>query len=196
MAQIAARWTGAGPALVLLLWLLTLGLGQGNAWATSQDSAKIVTQPGQVRLLTDQEYFPVLERLIGQAERSVDLVMFLFKVTESSKNRAGILVDALIAARKRGVMVTVLLEKSDYDPPLNRENQRVAAQLKKQGVAVRFDSDRTTTHAKAVVIDRRYCLVGSHNFTSSALSRNHEASLLVDNQALASQLVDYMREIP
>lgn len=157
--------------------------------------SKIITQPGQVRLLTDRDYFPVLERMIGQAERSIDLVMFLFKVTDSSKNRAAALVEDLIRARKRGIMVTVLLEKSGYDPDINRANQRVAARLKKQGVTVRFDSEKATTHAKAVVIDRRYSLIGSHNFTGSALSNNHEASLLVDNQALASQLVDYMRGI-
>lgn len=160
-----------------------------------ESASKIITQPGQVRLLTDQDYFPVLERMIGSAERSIDLVMFLFKITDSSKNRAAAVVNDLIKARRRGVMVTVLLEKSGYDPDINRANQRVAARLKKQGVSVRFDSEKKTTHAKAVVIDRRFCLIGSHNFTGSALKNNHEASLLVDNQALASQLVDYMRGI-
>lgn len=162
---------------------------------TREAESKIVTQPGQVRLLTDRDYFPVLERMIGQAELSIDMVMFLFKITDSSKNRAALLVEDLIKARKRGVMVTVLLEKSGYDPDINRANQRVAARLKRQGVNVRFDSEKATTHAKAVVIDRRYTLIGSHNFTGSALSKNHEASLLVDNQALASQLVNYMRGI-
>ena len=152
----------------------------------------IVTQTGEIRLLTDQEYYPTLEGLIAQATSSIDLVMFLFKTTEAEKNRAAALVKALVRARQRGVMVTVLLERSGYDPELNRENERVGARLKKGGVTVRFDSKKTTTHAKAVVIDRRYALIGSHNFTGSALSYNHEASLLVDSQALASQLLEYM----
>lgn len=165
------------------------------AGGSREPGQKILTQPGQVRLLTDRDYFPVLERMIAQAERSIDLVMFVFKITDSSNNRAAALIEDLIKARKRGVMVTVLLENSGYDSDINSANKRVAARLKKQGVTVRFDSEKVTTHAKAVVIDRRYTLIGSHNFTSSALSKNHEASLLVDNQALASQLVDYMRGI-
>lgn len=155
----------------------------------------IVTQPGEVRLLTDQAYYPTLQSLIGHATGSVDLAMFLFKTTDAAKNRAAGLVQDLIAARKRGITVNVLLERSGYDPKLNQENQKVAAHLKKQGISVRFDSEKTTTHTKIVVIDRRYCLVGSHNFTGSALTYNHEASLLVDNPALATELLEYMRGI-
>lgn len=155
----------------------------------------ISTQTGEIRLLTDQDYFPTLQGLMAHATSSIDLVMFLFKTTDSGQNRAAALSRDLITARKRGVMVTVLLERSGYDPKLNRENERVGARLKKQGVEVRFDSKETTTHAKIVVIDHRYSLVGSHNFTASALSYNHEASLLVDSRALADELLAYMKGI-
>ncbi|MDD5759632.1 MAG: phospholipase D-like domain-containing protein [Desulfobulbaceae bacterium] len=156
---------------------------------------EIKTQPGEVRLLKDQDYYPVLQSLIGRAVFSIDLSIFLFKTTNSAHNRANELVEELIAARKRGVIINILFEKSGYDPKINKENQKVAERLQKHGVRVRFDSEKTTTHTKIVVIDRRYSLVGSHNFTGSALSHNHEASLLVDNQSLANQLLEYMRDI-
>lgn len=183
---------------------LTLSGGSTFSAGTPEPSAAglvaaplptITTQPGEVRLLTDQEYYPTLQSMIGRAAASIDVTMFLFKTTAAARNRAAALVQDLIAARKRGVIVNVLLEKSGYDPKLNSENQKVAAYLKKQGVNVRFDSEKTTTHAKIVVIDRRYSLVGSHNFTASALAYNHEATLLVDNQSLANELRDYMRGI-
>jgi len=164
--------------------------------STLRAEAAIVTQPGEVRLLTDRDYYPALETMIGQAASRIDLAMFLFKTTDSVGNRAAGLLRALIAARGRGVSVSVLLEKSNYDQKLNQENQRVAARLQKAGIRVRFDSEQTTTHTKVVVIDRRYSLVGSHNFTASAMSHNHEASLLVDNQALANQLLEYISNIP
>jgi competence ComEA-like helix-hairpin-helix protein len=152
----------------------------------------IVTRPGDIRLLTDQEYYPVLQSVIAHATASIDVVMFVFKTTAAAKNRAAALAQDLIQARKRGVAVTVLLERSGYDHELNRENQRLGARLEKGGISVRFDSSKITTHAKVVVVDRRYSLVGSHNFTSSALSANHEVSLLVDNQSLAAELLSYM----
>ena len=55
-----------------------------------------------------------------------------------------------------------------------------------------FESPKTTTHNKMVVIDRRYAIVGSHNFTQSALKYNHELSLLVDDRELAGKLITYM----
>ncbi len=173
----------------------TLSAVQSNAVTEGKSLSTVSTQPGEVRLLTDQDYYPTLQTMINQAKVSIDLAMFLFKTTDSAKNRAAALAQDLIAARKRGVMVNLLLEKSDYDPKLNRENERVAARLKKEGIRVRFDSKKITTHTKIVVIDRRFSLVGSHNFTGSALSYNHEVSLLVDNQALANALLEYMAGI-
>ena len=155
----------------------------------------IGVQPGEVRLLTDRAYFPALHSLIEHAYGDIEVVMFLFKTTASPRNQANLLAEDLIAARARGVTVSVLLEKSDYDQELNRENTRVGARLAQAGIHVRFDSPNTTTHAKAVVIDHRYCLVGSHNFTGAALEYNHEASLLVDSPSLAGQLLDYMANI-
>lgn len=155
----------------------------------------IVTRPGEIRLLTDGDYYPTLQGLIAQATSRIDLAMFLFKTTKSAKNRASALVRELIQASKRGVAVTVLLEKSGYDPELSRENEKVGARLQKGGIRVRFDSPKVTTHAKVVVVDRRYSLIGSHNFTSSALSANHEVSLLVDNRELAGELLRYMEGV-
>ncbi|MBU4177899.1 MAG: phospholipase, partial [Proteobacteria bacterium] len=49
--------------------------------------------------------------------------------------------------------------------------------------------------AKLAVIDRRYCLVGSHNLTQSALKHNHELSLLLDNPQLAEEILAYLETI-
>jgi phosphatidylserine/phosphatidylglycerophosphate/cardiolipin synthase-like enzyme len=57
------------------------------------------------------------------------------------------------------------------------------------------DSEKKTTHAKIVVIDRRFSFVGSHNLTHSALVINNEFSLLVDSRPLAEELLKYMRGI-
>ena len=88
-----------------------------------------------------------------------------------------------------------ILEYSGHDHTLNRANQKTAELLKKGGVAVFFDSPNRTSHAKLAVIDRRYCLVGSHNLTQSALKHNHELSLLIDNPQLAEEILAYLETI-
>ncbi len=163
--------------------------------ASSQTTSKISTHPGQIIPLPDKAYYKTLRSFIAHATKKIDISMFIFKTTKSPKNKAVILSQDLIHARQRGVKVNLLLENSGYDPGINKINRRVARLLKKNKIKVRFESKNTTTHTKIVVIDTRFCFVGSHNFTHSALSRNHEFSLLVDSKKLAKELINYIKSI-
>ncbi len=143
-------------------------------------------------MLPDTLYYDALVDYIGKADISIDMAMFIFKTTASRNNKPRLLVNELIKARKRGVQVRLILEKSSYEDSINEENEKVAEKLQKNGVTVLFDSIKTTTHTKLIVIDRRYSFVGSHNLTHSALAYNHELSLLIDNRKLADQLTGYI----
>ena len=172
-------------------------LAAGTASAASQPPrTKGSGQTGAVRALADAAYYDTLTALINNATQRIDLAMFLFKTTPASDNRPAGLVRGLVAARQRGVAVRVILEYSSHDQTLNQANQETAQALRKGGVAVFFDSPGRTSHAKLAVIDRRYCLVGSHNLTQSALKHNHEFSLLLDNPPLAEEILAYMETIP
>ncbi len=157
--------------------------------------ARVNTYPGQVVMLADRAYYDTLRAFINHAHRDIYISMFLFKITKSPRNRAAIILNDLIKARKRHVIVKVLLEKSGYDKDINKDNQRTARRLRKNGIKVRFDTPNTTTHTKIVIIDHRFSFVGSHNFTHSALARNHELSILIDNRQLAGQIINYIKSI-
>ncbi len=167
----------------------------GEAAASLAVRRMVVTRPGQVQLLCDQDYYPMLLNFLQNAGRRVRVAMFVFRATEAAGNRPAVVVDELIAAAGRGVEVTVLLERSAYEEDLNREHQRLADILRQGGVEVRFGPERTTTHAKVVLVDDRFVLLGSHNLTHSALRFNHECSLLVDSRELAAQLTSYLKDI-
>ena len=156
---------------------------------------KIITQPGQIRILPDKEYYDTLTSLIQHARHRIDLAMFVFKTTKSPKNRPALLVNELIRARAKRVEVNVVLEKSGYADNINKENEKVAKKLRKKGIKVRLDDPKTTSHVKMVVVDNRYCLVGSHNLTHSALAFNNEFSLLIDSTVLAGEMLRYMNTI-
>jgi competence ComEA-like helix-hairpin-helix protein len=158
--------------------------------AGNPGSAK--TAPGDLAVLADADYFPVLLDKIRGAVAHIDLTMFVFKTGKSPRNRPGMVAAALISAAERGVVVRVFLEKSGYDDTLNNTNEQTGRQLAGHGIEVIFDSPNTTTHSKLVVIDGRYSFVGSHNLTHAALKNNHEVSLLVDDRSLARKLSAYM----
>ncbi|MCK5405764.1 MAG: helix-hairpin-helix domain-containing protein [Desulfobulbaceae bacterium] len=167
----------------------------GRSHTSFKTSMRVGTRPGEIIMLPDREYYSTLVHYIENAKNRIDMAMFLFKTTKSPKNKAAKIVQALIAAGKRGVQVRVLLEKSDYNDSINKENRQVAGKLRRNGIQVFFDSQKTTTHTKLVVIDERYSFAGSHNMTHSALAYNHEFSLLIDNRELARKLLGYMEGI-
>jgi phosphatidylserine/phosphatidylglycerophosphate/cardiolipin synthase-like enzyme len=144
------------------------------------------------QLLADEAYYPALLGQIRAARKSIDLVTYLWKISAAINSKPGELVRALGEARRRGVIVRVILENSGYDEELNRANREAAAQLQQEGITATFDAAAVTTHAKMVVIDHRFCLIGSHNLTQSALEKNHEISVMMDNPRLAGELGTYM----
>jgi len=144
------------------------------------------------RLLADADYFPALLTGIQGARQSIDLAMYLWKSAKSLKNKPGQLIRALGNAHRRGVRVRVLLEDSGYDRKINRINRETALLLEQEGIKVLFDSRTVTTHAKLAIIDGHLTFLGSHNLTQSALGRNHELSILLDDPDLATRLAAYL----
>ncbi|RMF78261.1 MAG: phospholipase, partial [Nitrospirae bacterium] len=135
----------------------------------------------EATLLLDTAYEPAVEAAIDGAQREVVVGMYLFKADGPPTSRPRALVRHLREAVRRGVRVRVVLE-TDGRPgqEVARLNHATAVQLRDAGVEVLFDSPRRRSHGKFVVVDRRLCFVGSHNWTQSALHYNHEVSVRLD----------------
>jgi phosphatidylserine/phosphatidylglycerophosphate/cardiolipin synthase-like enzyme len=109
---------------------------------------------------------------VNEAHESIDVELFEF----SHKGMQ----DALIAAAKRGVQVRVLLE------PRVQQNLKTAEYLKANGVRVAWASlEFEKTHSKFAVADSKRLLVGSLNWSRSALLRNREAGVIIDDENAA-----------
>lgn len=181
---------GLNSAVPLLLALLLAGT---PATTSGAESGGPVSSPArEAQLLADGAYYPELIGKIRGARKNIDLVMYLWKISAAIDSKPGELVRALGEARRRGVTVRVIMENSGYDEELSRTNRETATMLQQEGITAVFDSPSVTTHAKLVVIDHRFCFIGSHNLTQSALGRNREMSILLDNPRLAGELGTYV----
>ena len=150
------------------------------------------TVPARASLLEDGAYGHQLITRIGQAKRRIICAFYLFKVGDRRGNLPAAVARELVKARQRGVEVTVILEG---DQPVGDDNRAAASQLARGGVRVLFARGSQATHVKAIAIDDRYVLLGSHNLTHSALSRNDELSVLLDSPQLAGQVRRYLEGI-
>ena len=152
---------------------------------------------GTLRILEDGAYFPALMEAIDRAESEIVMAFFLFKTNGYDNSRPDRIAAALGRAAERGVRVRVILErgKDDKGSLVNTSNSKTARRLKTQGIDVRFDSPRTTTHTKVAVIDGRHLFLGSHNLTNSALKYNHELSVCIDSPSLAGEVLHYINAL-
>ncbi len=178
----------AGVKFVILLAMLL--------FAAAAPVAAFSGCAASVALLKNREYPQALLNEIRGARKDILFAFYLFKISPSPGNQPRMIAEELISARNRGVAVTVILEQSDkQDDPLNLENRKTAALLSQNGIKVLFDSPRTTTHIKAVLIDDRYVFLGSHNLTQSALQYNNELSVRIDSPAMAAEIRGYLNRL-
>ncbi len=139
----------------------------------------VVTRPAS-RAVNGAAYFPVARDLLRSARSSVRLLMF-----ELFEARPGDPLDSLYRlleqAARRGVTVRVLTEggEAHLKGRVGPRNRQTLSRLQQAGVQVRIDQPGQTAHAKLLLVDDRWLLVGSTNWTYYALTHNLETNVLL-----------------
>lgn len=110
--------------------------------------------------------------VIGQAKESVLVQAYSFTSSPIAK--------ALLEAHKRGVLVKVILDKSQRTAKYSG-----ATFLKNVGIPVWIDAKHAIAHNKVMVLDGQTVITGSFNFTKAAEEKNAENLLIIRDQGLA-----------
>ena len=88
--------------------------------------------------------------------------------------------EALIAAKKRGVNVKVIVDATK--PSTNNSYIKV---LRDNKISVKTENYAGKMHSKSIIIDDNYIVIGSMNFTNSGENYNDENSLIIEDERLA-----------
>ncbi len=180
-----------GKSSIFVILLLGFLVGAGLMYFL-ETPEPISLQINEAVAITDREYFDVVHEALQSAKTSIHMVQFELNYYNSTKykdSNLNILVEDLIAAAKNGVEIKVIVD--EYDPDANR----VINMLREAGVTAKFDSPKTTTHDKLIIIDGETVIVGSTNWSHFALDKNHEANVMIKSKSLASEFEDYFNEL-
>jgi len=112
--------------------------------------------------------------VLGRAKASVLVQAYSFTSAPIAK--------ALVDARRRGVNIQVLLDKSQ-----RTEKYSSATFLFNNGIPCFIDARHAIAHNKVMVIDGRTVITGSFNFTRAAEESNAENLLVIANAELAGK---------
>lgn len=176
------------PALYTILVLLGFGAGYSTHEFVFNTQRPIPTQQHPYSAPVQNSIFhtPIVcftpnkqcqTQLIGEinkAQKSIYVQAYSFTDRDIS--------GALVSASKRGVLVKILLDKS------NQNDHRSAKDLiVNNNIPLRFDYPPGIAHNKVMIIDEVKVISGSYNFSASAYKRNTENLLTIMSKPLAQQ---------
>lgn len=137
----------------------------------------VVSGPGVNHTNTEAMYFLA----IASARRTIQMTTAYFAPRP-------MFVEALRSAAGRGVDVQIIVPGPHIDKQVVRSAGRgVYASLLDAGVAI-HEYQPTMLHAKTLLIDGRWCSIGSANFDNRSFALNDEATLCVQSERVADQL--------
>ncbi len=108
-----------------------------------------------------------IKKLIQGAKKSVRVAMFTWTRFD--------LADAIIAARKRGLNVEVVLDRNSS----TNVSKKIAQRLLNAGINVRVNQGQELLHHKCLIIDDKTLLNGSANWTKAAFTNNDDCFLII-----------------
>jgi len=153
--------------------------------ATEKAGLVVIGTPSPARSSPARVLFQVV---LASAHQSIDINSPYF-LPDSSARRE------LIAAAGRGVRVRIITPGSASNHPIaRRASRRRYGELLKAGVEI-YEFQPRMIHAKILVTDRLWSVVGSTNFDSRSFDLNDEVNVVVMDRELATRLnVDFERD--
>lgn len=146
------------------------------------------TDPPEISLVPDGNYYPTAQKIIHNAKKEILLSSFKFQILPKKEaQKINFLVSELISVSTLIPTTKVLLNMESPQKGTAKNNIPSAHQLMKTGIDVRYLADGRTMHAKILIVDATHLLVGSHNWTISSMIRNYEFSVLISNHPIIQE---------
>ncbi|GHM58125.1 MAG: phospholipase [Candidatus Mesenet longicola] len=143
-----------------------------RSYASTCPSVEVCFVPGEN---CTQEIVSMLDK----AEKSILLQAYEF----TSKP----IVNGVIAAKKRGIDVQVILDKNQVK---HKYSIPVVKELLSNEISVWIDNKPAIAHNKVMVIDNHKVITGSFNFTAAAQDRNAENLLTIDDEEVVKKYTE------
>ncbi|MGM0568625.1 MAG: phospholipase D-like domain-containing protein, partial [Elusimicrobiota bacterium] len=151
----------------------------------------------EVRDISNRNYFPAVKEAIDNADNSIHMAMYILNLKEDVSSPVDDLVKSLIRAKERGVEVKVILDKNInfFTGELEERNKEAYKYLRENGIDVFYDDIYIYTHNKTLVIDEEIVIVGSTNWSNTALTQSNESAVLVHSPEIAKSIAGNLEEI-
>ncbi len=131
----------------------------------------------------DQEedrLYPLLFAQLTRAERSIDIFTPYLVLNQG-------LIAALAVAARQGVRVRVLLPQRSNHPLVAAAGRSYYEELLESGVEI-YETPAAMLHAKGIVVDEAWVMVGSANFDNRSFFLNFEVNIALSDDVFVDRV--------
>ncbi len=169
--------------LFLVVLLTTCVFLGGLGWCVQGEFVE-----ARVRDISGRGYEPAVIELLDGAKESIAVSMYNISLGTKTRNPVRLLLNDLLEARDRNVSVTLYLNTRFRD--VDKEKVRLIEnpelkRLEDAGCIIHLMPATRRLHDKLIIVDSRYVVEGSTNWSISALRDNFESATLIDSPDLA-----------
>lgn len=132
-----------------------------------RSSRRIVETFRTNEVILNNEYAQKTIEIIRQAKSEILICAYAWRWYEKEPETDIQKINVeIVRAKRRGVRIRAIVD-----------NSKILQLIKKQGVDCRYIGNERMLHAKAICIDEKTLIIGSHNLTKRAIQENIEMSI-------------------
>jgi phosphatidylserine/phosphatidylglycerophosphate/cardiolipin synthase-like enzyme len=135
--------------------------------------------------IVGKEFHKKVIPLIDNAKRSIKIVVFDWRwYPNLPENPVQLFNQSLVRASRRGVNVSALCNSDD-----------ITDTLKSVGISAKRYKGSRLLHTKLIIIDEEILIIGSHNYTASAMQHNLELSISLKAPSGLERIIAYFNNL-
>jgi len=151
----------------------------------------MTTGESSMVLLLNQDFLPFAQHLIENAKKSIWISTFKAELTTKPRGRRLNHFFSTVVDRSRdGLDVKVLLSKRENYGHVPMTNLYAVRALKEGRVRIRHPHFSQLCHAKIIIVDCTFAIIGSHNLSVKSCHSNFESSIFFDDETCVQKLTE------
>lgn len=149
----------------------------------------------RITFIQDNQIVRALELLFRTAENEIIILQYQFRAAQKPRPQMTKILNALTDAARRGVKVTILLNRPDRPRRPGPGHGALPKFLDHPNIKILHHKRQEILHVKAACADRHLLILGSHNMSQASFSSSRNISVLIEDAATVREFLHLTKSL-